>query len=159
EGVGRDAENGGRVGTILQSLEQVLEQERVWPAELIVSRGNQDLRARERDECVARVHAERADQCLQDFAANVLAEGGCGVCGETQIRGHGAKSLVPQLARGYRPTSQRAFGHRVLVSGELQISAARPRVEKLQCEERVTAALLHRVLYRRIVERDRRREQ
>ena len=46
-----------RVVALLEALEQVLLQERVRPAELVVAGRQEDLRARERHERVARVHA------------------------------------------------------------------------------------------------------
>ena len=143
----------GRVVALLQALEQVLLQQRVRPAELVVARGEEDLRARERDERVARVHAERRAERLEHVAADVVAEGGGGVRAQAQLGRDRAHALVPQLGGRDGAPVQRALGDAVLAAVEREVAAARPRVEELQREERVAAALLDRALDGVVVER------
>ena len=85
ERVRREPEDRGRVVALVEAPEQVLLEERVRPAELIVARREEDLRARQRDERVARVHAERREQRLQHDAADVVAERRRRVRREAQI--------------------------------------------------------------------------
>ena len=113
ERVGGEAVDGRRVVALLEALEQVLLEQRVRPAELVVAGREQDLRARQRDERVARVHAERGAQRLQHVAAHVVAEGRRGVGAQAQLGGDRAHALVPQLGgRDGAPLRARRSGTR-----------------------------------------------
>ena len=56
--IGGQPVHGGRVVSLVEALEQVLLKERVRPVELIAARTHQNLRARERNQSISRVHAE-----------------------------------------------------------------------------------------------------
>ena len=153
--VGRQAVHGRRVLALLQALEQVLLQQRVRPLVLVVAHRQEDLRARERHEAVARIHPERGAERLEHVAAHVVAERGRGVGAQAQLGRDRADALVPQLGGGDRAPVQRVLGDAVLVALERQVPAARPRVEELQREERIASALLDGAQHRRVVERKR----
>ena len=95
EGVGGEAVDGRRVVALVEPLEQVLLEERVGPAKLVVADGEEDLRAGQGDEGVARVHAEGGAEHPQDFAADVVAEGRGRVGAQPELGRDGAYALVP----------------------------------------------------------------
>jgi hypothetical protein len=76
---------------------QVLLQERVRPAELVVAGGEEDLRARQGDSASRGSMPSDAQSVLSTFAADVVAQGGGGVGAQAELGGDGADALVPQL--------------------------------------------------------------
>ena len=148
-----------RVVALLEALEQVLLQERVRPPVLVVAHRQEDLRARERHEASRGSMPSEAQSVLSTSprtsspsAAAAYAPRRSSV-GIARTRSSHSSAVVMG-----RPV-QRVLGHAVLVAVERQVPAAGPRVEELQREERVAAALLDRAQHRRVVERQRRAQE
>src|SRR4051794_29973605 len=137
ERVRGQAEDRGSVISLVKASEKMLLKECVRPAELVVAGGEEYLRARQRDERVARVHPESGQQRLQHDAAHVVPETRSGVRREPQVGRDGAESFVPEIGGGDGTSVKRLFGHFVLPVLEREIATARPCVKQLQSEQRI----------------------
>ncbi len=151
--------HGRRVVAFVKPLDQVLLEQGMRPVELVVASGKQDLSTRQRNQGIARVHAERRAKHLQHFSTYVGAQR-CGCVGaEAQFGGNCSNALVPQLGRRDGTAAKRVIGDAVPAGVERQVAATSPRVEELQRKERIPAALFDGTAHRRVRERQRRSEE
>src|ERR1700690_2374519 len=116
------------------------------PPELVVADRKQHLCAREGDERVARIRSERCAEHPEHLPSDVVAQRGGRIGTQAGLGRDSAYPLLPELGGGDRPPAQGAFRNMVAAALERKIATACPRIQQLQREERVAAALLPRAL-------------